>query len=162
MFDKDASAPAEDRELAGRFLAWAEQLAADRPTGTHLLEEERGDLVLGLATVIKVIRHRRDLTYGGINFGDPAWQVMLDLLVHEMEGHKVSVDGLARSGALPVATVVDCVQTLSDLGLAAAMPEKFDGRRLWVSLSHRARTTLFDMLLQAAEFVRPRGCGLPL
>jgi len=162
MFDNDACAPAAARDLAGRLLAWAEQLAGDHGPATKLVEDEREDLVLGLATIIKVIRLGRNVAYGGVNLGDPAWQVMLDLLVHEMEGRRASIEGLARSGSLAIATVAESVQTLEDLGLAVLTPEKFDGRFIWAGLSQRARSTLFDLLLQAGEFVRPRGFGLPL
>lgn len=162
MFDQDAPKSCEAEVLAHQLLAWSEELVPSQVPGTHLLEEERSDLTQSLATAIRTVRRGFDLQYGKLNFGDPTLRVMLEIIIHEKKHRRLSVEGLAALTQIDRVCVADSVQTLTDLGLVIATPEKCDGRNVWLRLTQRARDALFDMLLQTAEFVRPRGCGLPL
>ncbi|MBT2133310.1 hypothetical protein KK137_03090 [Croceibacterium sp. LX-88] len=162
MFDQDAPKSCEAEVLARQLLAWSEELAPAQVPGTHLLDEERSDLARGLADAIRTIRRGFDLQYGKLNFGDPTLRVMLEIVVHEKKARRLSLEGLAALTQIDRVCVADSVQTLTDLGLVVATPEKCDGRNVWLHLSQQARDAMFDMLLQTAEFLRPRGCGLPL
>ena len=99
MFDQDAPKSCEAESLARQLLAWSEELAPAQLPGTHLLEEERSDLALGLAAAIKTIRRGFDLQYGKLNFGDPTFD--------ELASRQQSFSAIAKYNFATLATVVN-------------------------------------------------------
>ena len=161
MFDDAPPSAGEVRALAHQLMSWADHLTAQvrsgPGTGREMTEEERHDLILGLAAAAREARRLRAAIFSVIAIGDPNWDVLLDLFIQEMNGFRTSLDHLALTGDLPAATVYQCVDALAGLELLERTPDRFDSRVQWLSLTVTGRQGLFDLFGQSAEFVRPIG-----
>lgn len=161
MFDTAPPRAGDVRALAHQLLSWADQLS-DLPDPTReLTEEGRHDLVLGLATALREARRLRAEFFPRIPFGNPNWDVMLDLFIQEMNGFRTSLDHLALTGDLPAPTVYESIHELVRLGLIDRTPDRFDNRVMWLSLTVTGRQGMFDLFAQSAEIVRPIAGRLP-
>jgi len=161
MLDDAPPSAGEVRALAHQLLSWAEHLTVRPEPGRGLTEEERHDLFLGLAEATREARRLRSAIFSGIAFGDPNWDVLLDLFIREMNGFRTSLDHLALTGDLQAAVVYECVDRLAGLGLLERSADRFDGRVQWLSLSAAGRQGLFDLFAQSAELVRPVAARAP-
>ena len=165
MFDDAPPSAGEVRALAHQLMSWADHLTAQvrsgPGTGREMTEEERHDLILGLAAAAREARRLRAAIFSGIAIGDPNWDVLLDLFIQEMNGFRTSLDHLALTGDLPAATVYQCVDALAGLELLERTPDRFDSRVVWLSLSAKGHQGMFDLIEQAAAFVRPVAGQVP-
>ena len=161
MFDSAPPRAGDVRALAQQLLSWADHLS-DRPDLTaELTEEGRHDLVLGLATALREARRLRGEIFPRIPFGNPNWDVMLDLFIQEMNGFRTSLDHLALTGDLPAPVVYESVHELARFGLIDRTPDRFDNRVFWLSLTTTGRQGMFDLFAQSAEIVHPIAGRLP-
>lgn len=72
-------------------------------------------------------------------FRDPAWNILLDLFVHEMEGSRVCVsDACLASGVAPT-TALRWITQLEALGLVERCKDAVDARRSFLSLTETTR-----------------------
>jgi hypothetical protein len=159
MFENAPPSAGDVRALAHQLLTWADHLTdrtgAGPEPGREMSEEDRHDLILGLAEAVREGRRLRSAIFTGIPLGNPNWDVMLDLFIQEMNGFRTSLDHMSLSGDLPAATVYEAVELLAGLGLLERAPDRFDSRVVWLSLSAQGRQGMFDLLEQSTEFVRP-------
>lgn len=88
-----------------------------------------------LARFLASARRRRDAAFPGIEFGEPAWDMLLDLYVQHVEGRKVSVSSLCTAAAVPPTTALRWIETLTNAGQFIRSPDPLDGRRVHVSLA---------------------------
>lgn len=76
-------------------------------------------------------------------FGDPAWEMLIDLFIHECEGKELSISSLSITPSMPLSSALRLAQKLCDAGLVRRVPDPFDGRRSIIRLeaatSHRLR-----------------------
>jgi hypothetical protein len=155
MFDSAPPRAGDVRALAHQLLSWADHLS-DRPDLTaELSEEGRHDLVLGLAIALREVHRMRVEIFPRMPFGNPNWDVMLDLFIQEMNGFRTSLDHLALTGDLPAPIVYESVHELVRLGLIDRTPDRFDNRIAWLSLTITGRQGMFDLFAQSADVVRP-------
>ena len=155
MFDNAPPRAGDVRALAHQLLSWADHLS-DRPDHAHKLSEEgRHDLILCLATALREAYRLRATIFPGAPFGNPDWDVMLDLFIQEMNGFRTSLDHLALTGDLPAAVVFESVNVLAGIGLLERTQDRFDERVIWLSLTVAGRSGVYDLFAQAAEFIRP-------
>jgi len=102
------------------------------------------DRILGNARTA-MRRHilRRQLVGAPELFGDPAWDMLLDLFVHECEGRRLSMSSLCAATALPESSAMRLAQRLCDAGLLRRLPDPSDGRRSFMAIApeiaHRLR-----------------------
>lgn len=86
---------------------------------------------------------RRQLLGSEELFGEPAWDMLLDLFVHECEGKPVSMSSLCAAAAIPESSAMRLAQRLCDAGLLIRRPDPTDGRRSFMKLApdvaHRLR-----------------------
>jgi DNA-binding MarR family transcriptional regulator len=165
MFENAPPSAGDVRALAHQLLTWADHLTdrtgAGPEPGREMSEEDRHDLILGLAEAVREGRRLRSAIFTGIPLGNPNWDVMLDLFIQEMNGFRTSLDHLALTGDLPASIVYDSVDALARLGLIDRMADRFDGRVAWLSLTVKGRQGMFDLFEQSSEFVRPIAGRLP-
>src|ERR1700754_1862754 len=108
-------------------IAFVETAAADvtdRKTSRTLVE---------FAARWRAIRMRRNETLGIPVFRDPAWDMLLDLLVAAEEGRRVSVTSLCHASGVPTTTALRHVERLDALGLIERSSDPSDKRRFWVT-----------------------------
>jgi Winged helix DNA-binding domain len=99
---------------------------------------------LSVETVRGVIRARRlraryfpeDL------FGDPAWDMLLDLLQAELAQLRVPVSSLCIAAAVPATTALRWLKTMVSQGLFVRRADPHDGRRVFVELAPEASNAL--------------------
>lgn len=86
---------------------------------------------------------RRQLIGAEELFGDPAWEMLIDLFIHEAEGKPLSISSLCVTSSIPMSSALRLVQKLCDAGILLRMPDLMDGRRSFIRLapavSHRIR-----------------------
>jgi len=154
MFDDAPPSAGEVRALAHQLLSWAEQLAA-QPVPQPMTGEERQDYLLALAMVTREGRRMRSEIFPRVPLGNPNWDVLLELFIQEMNGFRTSLDKLALTGDLPAATVYDSVDALDRLGLIERMPDRFDARVFWLSLTVVGRQGMYDLYERTSDILRP-------
>ncbi|MGL3822348.1 JAB domain-containing protein [Sphingopyxis sp. R3-92] len=76
-------------------------------------------------------------------FGDPAWEMLVDLFVHECERKRLSISALCVTSSIPMSSALRLAQRLCDAGITRRVPDPIDGRRTFIRLdtviAHRMR-----------------------
>lgn len=88
---------------------------------------------------------RRDELLGGL-CSAPAWNILLDLLISEGVGRRLSVTDLCVGSRAPAATAIRYIGQLANAGLLARSADRCDGRRSFVQLTDRGRAVLLQLL----------------
>jgi DNA-binding MarR family transcriptional regulator len=87
-----------------------------------------------LARRIIRLRRRREILLGNALFADPAWDMLLDLLVAEEEDRAISVTSLCIAAAVPVTTAQRWITVLAEGGLITRKPHPHDRRTVLIRL----------------------------
>jgi hypothetical protein len=80
-------------------------------------------------------------------FGDPAWDVLLQLFAAKLDGRKIKLSALAAAG--PRSTLARWATVLHERGLISCDLGRLDSGDLWVELSATGAakmSALFDSL----------------
>ena len=91
---------------------------------------------------------------GGELFGDPAWEMLLDLLLAKIEGRRVSVSSACIASGAPMSTALRLVRRLVGEGVLCRLPDEHDRRRHFLVINPRFESPLLDYL---GEQLRQRG-----
>lgn len=75
-------------------------------------------------------------------FADPAWDILLDLLMTKLDGQRVTVSNLCVASNVPPTTALRWIKTLEEDGLASRRADPLDGRRFFIELTMKAETAL--------------------
>jgi DNA repair protein RadC len=78
---------------------------------------------------------RRQLVGSDELFGEPAWDMLVDLLIHEGEARPVSTSSCCIVSGLPTTSARRLLQRLCDAGLVTTEADRDDGRRTLIRLS---------------------------
>ncbi|MDH7639230.1 MarR family winged helix-turn-helix transcriptional regulator [Sphingomonas oryzagri] len=87
------------------------------------------------ARFLLTLRRRRDAAFPTIEFGEPAWDMLLDLYVQHVEGRKVSVSSLCAAASVPATTALRWIEVMVRHGHFTRSPDPDDRRRVHVALS---------------------------
>lgn len=120
-----------------------------------------GDVKLNPSTDInstraKTVRHvlrarrRRDEILGPELFGEPAWDILLEVYFSELTYQKMSISDACMASAVPQTTALRWVSTLYKQGWLARRDDPLDGRRVWLSLTPRALQAM-DSYVEALQ-----------
>lgn len=101
---------------------------------------------LKAARRIHFVRRQRDMLFGPGLFGDPGWDILLNLYIAAHDGRRMSVCDTCMGTALPQTTVLRWVGQLVAIGLVTKRDDPRDARRVDLRLTPRAIRKL-DMLL---------------
>jgi DNA-binding MarR family transcriptional regulator len=105
-----------------------------------------------VAREIVYLRRLRDKSLGDI-FGEPAWDMLLDLFIANDRGQEVSISSLCHAAAAPATTALRWINVLEERGLIVRQRDPNDGRRVWLMLTPE---TLEKMqMLMAARAGKP-------
>lgn len=90
--------------------------------------------------VRKIIRQRqaRSRFFAGDLFGDPAWDMLLDLTAAREEHVRVSVTSLCIASGVPPTTALRWIGQMTDCGLLQRVDDETDRRRAFITLTDRA------------------------
>lgn len=90
---------------------------------------------------------RRDEVLGNSICSDPAWNILLDLLIAHGSGRPLSVTDVCIGARVPSATAHRYLTLLIEAGLARRGADAFDGRRHYVALTPQGVRRMLDLLL---------------
>jgi len=99
-------------------------------------------------TLIRQRRLRNDFLPATL-FGEPSWDMLLDLYAAHYEGHPVSVSSLCIASAVPSTTALRAIEAMEREGCVVRERDPSDGRRIFLKLSDARRAELdayFDQL----------------
>lgn len=91
------------------------------------------------------LRRRRDSLFDNTLFGEPSWDIMLDLYEADLMGKPISVTSACIAAAVPQTTALRWLNILIDRGHVERYPDPRDARRSFLRLTSTARTKL-DMI----------------
>lgn len=112
-----------------------------------------------LAAIRATIRARRlrDQYFSGDLFADPAWDMLLDLLLARLERRPVAVSSLCIAAAVPPTTALRWIKRLTDEGIFVRSADPRDGRRIFIGLSDEAAEGMaaYIQAIQQSGFALP-------
>lgn len=83
-------------------------------------------------------------------FGEPAWDILLDLYVAHLDGRQVAVSSACIAACVPPTTALRYLNRLERSGLIRRRPDAKDHRRVLVAPSQRA-IELIEQTLDAGH-----------
>ncbi len=84
-------------------------------------------------------------------FGEPAWDMLLDLYAARLEHARVSVSSLCIAAAVPSTTALRWLRTLTESGLVERRPDPHDKRRVFIELGEDAAAGMNGYFAALAE-----------
>jgi len=120
--------------------------------------EGESEAQISAAMVRRLIRLRRDRDrhFPADLFGDPAWDMLLDLVAARMEGVDVPVSSLCVAAAVPTTTALRSVRSLSEAGVFVRRTDPGDARRAFITLSDEAHGAMMGWLRRFASVFQLR------
>ncbi|MDC8753235.1 MarR family winged helix-turn-helix transcriptional regulator [Erythrobacter sp. sf7] len=98
---------------------------------------------LALARLAYSLRRKRAAIFGNPElFGEPGWDILLDLYVAHAEGKPVSVSSACIGSAAPATTGLRWLGILADEGLIVRENDAEDNRRVLVRLTRTGITAM--------------------
>ncbi|WP_447766144.1 JAB domain-containing protein [Sphingopyxis panaciterrae] len=106
-------------------------------------EDKTGDVLENAETLVHRRLLRQQLIGSPELFGDPAWEMLVDLFIHECKGKDLSITSLCVAVSIPMSSALRLAQKLCDAGILRRVPDPIDGRRSIIKLepaiAHRLR-----------------------
>lgn len=130
----------QDREGAFRFESPRPAFAQNEgEAGDRLVRAARPPLP-DPRLVRRIIRQRqmRARFFDGDLFGDPAWDMLLDLTAARAEHTRVSVTSLCIASGVPPTTALRWIGQMTDAGLFQRVEDDSDRRRAFITLTDKA------------------------
>lgn len=126
--------------------------AADEPADT--LEGKEA-----IAILRQMIRSRRlrERFFEGARFGEPAWDILLDLSLAWFERKAVSVSSVCIASGVPMTTAMRWINEMIDAGLIERWIDPTDGRRNLVHIAPATRQGMVRYLLEIERMDRIGG-----
>jgi hypothetical protein len=86
-----------------------------------------------------VRRKSRENLFGNSHlFGEPAWDMLVDLFIAAEQQKNISVSSLCVASAAPQTTALRWIAILENLGLVVRTADQTDARRYFISLTKQA------------------------
>lgn len=103
----------------------------------------------------EIIRARRlrDRLFPADLFADPAWDMLLALMVSRQEGKRISVSGLCMGAAVPQATAHRWLGIMVERGLVVRVPDDMDARLVWVALTDETAGAMAEWVAASGQTV---------
>lgn len=86
-------------------------------------------------------------------FGEPAWDILLDLFIAAKERRRVSVTSACIGSAVPSTTALRWITILERQGLLVREADPGDARRVYVKLSARGYAAMLEYFASASRSV---------
>lgn len=86
-------------------------------------------------------------------FGEPAWDIMLDLFIATKERRRVSVTSACIGSAVPSTTALRWISILEKQGFLVREADPGDARRVYVKLSARGYAAMLEYFASASRSI---------
>lgn len=103
-----------------------------------LRENSSSSMRLAVARWLYASRDHRPAAKFDDLYGEPAWDILLDLYIAEYSGKRTAVSSACLAARVPSTTALRYIKSLCAKGLTERLPDERDRRRLWLQLSPRA------------------------
>jgi DNA-binding MarR family transcriptional regulator len=98
------------------------------------------------------LRRHRDKIFGSGFFGEPAWDILLDLFLARAKGLRpVSITSLCIASAVPSTTALRWIGFMVQEGLLVRDSDPLDRRRVFIHLTDAAWQKMHDLLRPWAD-----------
>ena len=114
----------------------------------HPIVGPGGRIATALDRAIELVdlRKRREEEFGADLFGEPAWDILLDLFIQRVEGRKASATSVSIASRAPTTTALRYIAMLISRGLATKRIAGHDLRVHYIELSETGYRTMVDLL----------------
>ncbi len=150
----DLSALGLDGKELSTFVSLLSRLIS---TSTEAKEGPRKIPEQSLTTIAENLyrfRRRRDALmtsqFGTDIFADPAWDIILDLYIHNSKNQDVCVTSACAAAMVPITTALRYITVLSDRGMIERSRNHKDGRSYLLRLSSEAIRIVEELLTDIA------------
>jgi DNA-binding MarR family transcriptional regulator len=106
-----------------------------------------------LARLIYNKRRKRSRWFAEVDFGEPAWDILLDLYASEAEGKTVNVSSACIAAAVPPTTALRWLTSLEAEGWVQRTPNPDDRRTSTLRLTKKASEAMTGYLLHHGSLV---------
>lgn len=137
----------EIKQIAHELLKLSERLTENLQAAGAMVPTEHPINLLSRAEGIYRARRQRERFFHDSLFGEPAWDIMLDLFIQGERGQSVSVSSACIGSGVPTTTALRWIQALMSKELLRRTPDENDARRINVTLSEKGRSLM-------AQFIR--------
>lgn len=97
------------------------------------------------ATLIELRKHR-EREFGADLFGEPAWDILLDLFIQRVDGRRTSATSASIASRSPTTTALRYIAILEKKGLVTKRVAEHDLRVHYVELSDDGYRRMLDLL----------------
>ncbi|MFC0686876.1 response regulator [uncultured Novosphingobium sp.] len=108
-------------------------------------DHQPGELTAYIREILRKESKRREIG-GGELFGDPAWEMLLDLLLAKIEGREVAVSSACIASGAPMSTALRLVRRLVAEEVLCRLPDEHDRRRHFLVINPNLEQPLIDYL----------------
>lgn len=91
-------------------------------------------------------RRRRERVFGNDLFGEPAWDILLELYLAQLTYKKMSISDACLASAVPATTALRWISTLEKKGLIMRQNDPMDRRRVWLCLTPQGSSAMQNYL----------------
>ena len=102
------------------------------------------------------MRKRRDATCGAEFFGEPAWEILLDLFLERAEGRKTNSMSAATASRAPITTALRYLGILEKRGLITKRVANHDMRVHYVELTDETFDWMVELFTAEGDPTRGR------
>lgn len=153
---------AQLRLNATKLLRLAAEIEADVPDseGTAALRarpkdriwaELNTEITLGRVLAEYRGRRRRNRFFSADLFGEPAWDLLLDLFAARLQNRKISVSSACIAADVPPTTALRWLGVLEQSDLIERIDDASDQRVTWVKLTDTASRAMFEFFDELGE-----------
>lgn len=101
----------------------------------------------GRAALLYKERRRREILFKDEDlFGEPAWDILLDLFIADVQGRPAGVSSACMGAAVPSTTALRWLSVLEHKGLIARELDPYDRRRTYVRITPAAYSKMSEYL----------------
>lgn len=143
-------------DIAQGLAALAERLAGQPPLSSSDLAESQ--CVAFLESLFR-IRRLRSRHLASLTFGEPAWDILLDLAVAQFWRRETSVTSLCIAADVPPTTALRWINNMTRSGIIVRRPCERDGRRSFLAAAphvYQAMIAMAGDALRTEQRVRSR------
>lgn len=111
-------------------------------------QEPSLDVANTVSVLRRIIRERRvrERFFKKARFGEPAWDIILDLTLASFEGKTVAVSSLCIASGVPMSTAMRWINEMIEAGLIDRWIDPTDGRRNLMQVSPATRDAMLRYL----------------
>lgn len=148
------------RRIAEELLILAEKDGPSKSDSVFDLFESNSDNIdsdhlTRFAQALYKTRRVRARHFDENIFGEPAWDMLLDLYVHNNSANRTSVKSLCLASHVPETTALRWIGLLVDAALVIRESDESDRRRVFLSLTPSGEAAIRRYLVEVTNLLRP-------